>query len=79
VILLSIKRSYHADRTYTNHLYKGRTSWAEQEILGVPHGFHIVRARALITSGTGTTLALSVRESSVPTEDTDIVLQYGLT
>lgn len=55
------------------------TNFVQTTVSLQPLKFIIHRARAEITVGTGTQVALSVREKSSPTDVIDIALEYTLT
>lgn len=54
------------------------TSWTEVQVLGFPDKFIITRAKAELISGSGTMVALSIRQRSAPTLTEDIALEYDL-
>jgi hypothetical protein len=53
------------------------TDWVITELTNAPAVFLVRRVRALVSSGTATTLALRVSEIADPT-DLEIPLEYGL-
>lgn len=55
------------------------TDWVEQELPNLPPILVIKRVRAEIQSGTGTEVAVSLREKSNPSSVLDIALEYSLT
>jgi hypothetical protein len=55
------------------------TNWVEVSILNVPDRIKVVRVRAEILQGAGTSVALSLRERSEPTSVLDIAIEYSLT
>lgn len=54
------------------------TEWVEVEIVDQPLQFYITRVRAIILSGSGTQVALQVREASEPSSTNDIPIEYAL-
>jgi hypothetical protein len=54
------------------------TSWTEVSEVGFPDKFVITRVRAEIRSGTGTQVALSIRQKTNPVNQEDIILEYDL-
>jgi len=55
------------------------TSWTEAQVDQIPDKIKIIRVRAHVVSGTGTQVALSVREQPESTQAQDTVLEYSLT
>lgn len=53
-------------------------NWKEFEVTKVPKEFRIKRARAEITDGSGT-VEFAVRETSDPSSEIDVALQYSAT